>query len=468
MRRSLAAVLAADIVGYSGMMSADAEATLRTLQRLKAEVLNPAIAARRGRIVKSMGDGWIVVFEAVTDAIECAMHMQDRLKIDGAVQMRTGVHIGDIAEADQDVFGEGVNIAARLQEIAEPGALALSDAVYSLLDGTLRPSFDDAGERSLKNIPRPLRVWVRGGALAGQATDLQASDFPRLVIRPVATTDGRAEVQDLAHALTGDFVFLLDAYRGYSARVSELPIAHEYELKTSLRASGTRLRLEAQLIAPDRAGVASRKLDGDLEEVFDWQDQAAGEIAGHTLRAISHNEVNRISALAEDKRTASDWAFLAVSQDLRDLGLDGHLAALQHFEKALALSPDNGFLYAQALAVLTSATGLGFAGMLGPFAGRADTWAAQLDRLEQPHSPARILLIWSQIVGDKSDTEKIRQEVQRLTRQMPFDPELLFWAGWVYLYLGEPAAALECIVRINTKALPLHFEAPLTCQIGFA
>lgn len=114
MRRTLSAVLAADVVGYSALMSADAEGTLDTLRRLRAEILGPTVAARHGRVVKSMGDGWIVVFNAVADAVECAMQVQDRLKIDGAMQLRMGLHLGDVTEADEDVFGDGVNIAARL------------------------------------------------------------------------------------------------------------------------------------------------------------------------------------------------------------------------------------------------------------------------------------------------------------------------------------------------------------------
>jgi adenylate cyclase len=466
MRRTLNAVLAADIVGYSRMMSADAEATLGTLQRLKTDILGPAIAARRGRVIKSMGDGWIVTFGAVKDAVECAMDAQDRLKIDGAMQMRTGVHIGDIAEADGDVFGDGVNVAARLQETAEPGSVAISDAVYHLLDGTLRPSFDDSGEHALKNIPIPVRVWARGGAVAGKAADLIASGFPALIIRPVRTTDTRAEVQDLATALTGDLVFLLDAMRLHSARVSQAQTAQGYELQTNLRASGTRLRLEARVTAPDGETVTAIKLDGDLDDVFDWQDQSSGTLARDVLSAIFQREGRLITAVPEAKRSAKNWAFLAMTQDIVDL--DGHLVALAFFDRALQMEPENGFLYARALGILTSAIGLGYGDMIGDYADRFDTWAAHLDRLEPAHSPARILLVWSQIVGDNKDIEKIRSEVQSLTRQLPFDPELLFWAGWVYLYLGEPTAALECIERINIAALPMAFEVPLLSQIGFA
>jgi TolB-like protein len=227
--------------------------------------------------------------------------------------MRIGLHIGDIAKVDQDVFGDGVNFATRLQEIAEPGAVALSDPVYLLLDGTLRPSFEDAVERTLKNIPSPIRVWSRGGEEAGQTATLKHGGFPELIIRPVVSTDQRAEVQDLATAITGDLALQLDAVRDFSARVSQQPQMGQYELKTSLRASGERLRLEAQLFAPDGSLVDALKLDGDLSDIFDWQDRVASELAGRVIQAAFKKEANRIEAIPKENRSADQWACLGVA-----------------------------------------------------------------------------------------------------------------------------------------------------------
>ena len=144
MRRSLTAVLAADVVGYSRLMGADADGTLAALRQFRAEIFKPAVAAKRGRIVKSMGDGWVVTFGAAVDAVECAMQVQDQTKTSSDLQLRFGVHLGDVAEEDEDVFGDGVNIAVRLQELSDPGALAISGPTRDLLDSTRRLSFDDA------------------------------------------------------------------------------------------------------------------------------------------------------------------------------------------------------------------------------------------------------------------------------------------------------------------------------------
>ena len=158
MRRKLLAVLAADVTAYSRLMESDAEGTLAALLRMRAEVFGPTVASRRGRIVKSMGDGWLVEFVSAADAAAAALLVQDELAARGGLRLRIGVHVGDVTHADEDLFGDGVNVAARLEALCEPGGVAISDAVWSSLDGTLRPSFDDGGERTLKNIARPLRI----------------------------------------------------------------------------------------------------------------------------------------------------------------------------------------------------------------------------------------------------------------------------------------------------------------------
>ncbi len=466
MRRSLTAVISADVVGYSQLMGEDAEGTLATLRRLRTEILLPIVAARRGRVVKSMGDGWIVTFNSVSDAVECAMQAQDRLKIDGEMLLRTGVHIGDLAEEDGDVFGEGVNVAARLQDIADPGSVALSDAVYSLLDGTLRPSFDYAGERELKNIALPVRVWSRGGDVAGQARALEASGFPNLTIRPVQTADTRPELRDLASALTGDLGFNLDSFRYVAATVSEAPNGQGYDLTTNLRASGSRLRLETQLRAPDGSLLASIKINGELDDIFDWQDDAAAQASGAILRSILTAETKAADAIPEDHRTAQHWMFLALERHAMDA--QSFIYALDCFKRAEQLEPQNGFFHAQALLQLMTALSIGYGPMLGDHSDRFGELAAKVDELEPTFSPSRILLAFAQLIAAEGDASSVISDIRALTRQLPFDPELLVWVGWLYLYLGEPGNAMESLKRVNPTILPSIYETAYLCAFGFA
>lgn len=158
--RQLVAVLAADVVNYSKLMGEDSEATLAALRRIRSHVVRPTVSHHRGSLIKSMGDGWLVIFETVVDAVTCAMRIQELSEPEERIQLRIGVHLGDVTQEEEDVFGDGVNIAARLEAICDPGGVTISEAVHSALDGTLRSSFKTTGLQPLKNIDRSIRVWV--------------------------------------------------------------------------------------------------------------------------------------------------------------------------------------------------------------------------------------------------------------------------------------------------------------------
>jgi adenylate cyclase len=446
-------------------MNEDAEGTLQTLRRLRTEIFRPLIAARRGRIVKNLGDGWIVTFETVTDAVQCAMQVQDRLKTDGALQTRTGIHIGDVMQQDEDVFGEGVNIAARLQQLADPGAVAISDPVYTLIDGTLRPSFDDFGKRKLKNIPRPLRVWARGGEVAGRAEELKASGFPRVVIRPVETSADGPATRDLANALTGDIADHLNALRIASARVATEVRLNEFELTSLLRVQGKRIRLESRLTRPDRGEIEKFTNDGDLADAFDWQDKASLSLASSVLNALIRVSAGDAEAVPESERSAELWVMLSYACHNADR--KSFQYALTCLSRATELEPDSGFMHAQALTQLSSAMSLGFGPDLAEFAGKLTEWAEKVDELEPRHSPARIMLAFGRLY-EHGEPSLDRSELLAIVRHMPFDPELLVWMGWIYLYVGEPEPALEYLIRSRKGVVPSVFQSVALAGLGFA
>lgn len=209
MQRRLSAILVADVVGYARLMGQDEAATLKALHDLRTDVFGPVFADHKGKIVKSMGDRWVIEFSSAVHSVNAAMLVQDRLKSSSPLQLRMGLHIGDTTESNDDIYGEGINIAARLEALAPLGRILISDAVYNSLDGTLSPSFeDDGGTRSLKNIDRKVTTWVRASAPLTQPVAAPASSddfaFPSLNIVPVTTADPRAEMQELANALTAD------------------------------------------------------------------------------------------------------------------------------------------------------------------------------------------------------------------------------------------------------------------------
>lgn len=432
MRRSLTAVLAADVAGYSRLMNADADGALAALRRLRTEIFGPSVAARRGDVVKNMGDGWIVTFGAVGDAVECAMQVQDRLRIDGGLRLRMGVHLGDVAVADEDVFGEGVNIAARLQSAAAPGALAISGAARDLLDGAKRLAFDDAGRRKLKNIDEPVQVWVRGGELAGRTAELQNAGFPRLIVRPVAAVGG-GEAETLAEALTGDLGLYADATRWLDSQVAGAPAEGAYLLEARLRTGAGRARLEATLTDPGGARVAAEKHDGALDDPFAFQDDAATRLAAQTLRWIIAHENRKIDALADEELTAEHWALRALMAD--GLSDESYGRILDCLSQAMELRPDWGYVHASALAVLTAAL-MGGHAVVAPYLPQMSDWAAKVDELEPPLSPARVMLALGdhQASGDAAAAGAAAREI---LRGLPFDPETLLWAGILFIRIGD-------------------------------
>ena len=315
--RRLAAILAADIVGYSALMAEDEAGTLEALRRLRRELFHPAVAGHRGKVVKDMGDGWLAEFASAADAVNCAVQVQNGLIGNATIEVRIGIHIGDITHEDEDVYGDGVNVAARLEALAEAGAVAISDAVYGALDGTLQPSFDDTGEQVLKNIPRSVRVWVRTATptpampTAAQVANPQRASFPVVIaVRPINTSDPRPQVRELAAALTSDLFTYLDTGLWLNAIVAEHAPAGTFVLSCNLRALGDRLRLDANVLGKDGALLWSKRIDGGLEDCFDWQDRTGMDLAGGAISAIHDAEIGRIHAQSEGDRTAADWVQL--------------------------------------------------------------------------------------------------------------------------------------------------------------
>ena len=221
--RRLAAILAADVAGYSRLMGADEEGTLGRLKALRRELLDPTIAEHRGRIVKTTGDGLLVEFSSVIDALRCGFEIQRGMAEwnagtpeDGRIEFRIGVHQGDIVAEDGDIFGDGVNIAARLEAMAEPGGICVSARVQEDAAGKLEIAFEDIGEQQLKNIARPLRVYrVRSGNPASERRQaaLPLPDKPSIAVLPFANMSGDPEQEYFADGMVEEIITALSRIR---------------------------------------------------------------------------------------------------------------------------------------------------------------------------------------------------------------------------------------------------------------
>jgi len=302
--RRLAAVLAADMAGYSRLIGADEQGTLDRLRAIRAEIVDPSVAAHNGRIVKTTGDGFLAEFGSTVDALRCASDIQGQMPErnatiapDNRIEFRIGVHQGDIVVEDGDIFGDGVNIAARLEALAEPGGICVSARVQEDVAGKLDLAFRDMGEQQLKNIARPVRAYAIEAA-AVPPRGLAATSAPRLsiVALPFANLNDDPEQQYFADAITEDLttdlsripgMFVISrntafTYRDKPTNTKQIgrELGVRYVLGGSVRRAGNQVRVNAQLIeAETDAHVWAERFIGDLADLFALQDEITSRIA---------------------------------------------------------------------------------------------------------------------------------------------------------------------------------------------
>ncbi len=367
--RRLAAVLAADIAGYSRLMGGDEEGTLAQLKSFRKTLVDPGIVAHRGRIVKTTGDGMLVEFASAVDAARCAVEIQREMArrnitvpAELRIEFRIGIHVGDIIIDDNDIFGDGVNIAARLEGIAEPGGVCISNDAHRQIRGKIDVAFDDIGEQSLKNIAEPMRAWhIR---LASEpapamrvppivAQELALPDKPSIVVLPFDNMSAEPGQDYLADGIVEAITAALSCIRSFFviARTSaftykgratnardvgkELGVA--YLLEGSVQKVGSRLRIIVQLIETEGgAHVWSSRFDGAMDEFFDLQDRITEQVAGALQPSIRIAEIERSRRKRPQDLGSYDYTMRAMP----------HVWVLEKEESARALE-----LLGQALAI---------------------------------------------------------------------------------------------------------------------
>jgi adenylate cyclase len=319
--RRLSAIFASDIVGYSRLMEADEEGTLARMNAHRREFLEPAVAQNRGRIVKRTGDGVLIEFSSAVDAARCAIDVQRGMGERNAgvpperrIELRIGIHVGDIMIEDDDIFGDGVNIAARLESIAQPGGICISDDAYRQVRGKVDVNFQDSGEQELKNIARPVRVCQlrpeAATAAAEPASGLALPDKPSIAVLAFQNMSGDVEQEFFADGIAEDIITALSkahwlfviarnssfSYKGKSVDVREVgrDLGVRYVLEGSVRKAGNRVRITAQLIdATSGHHVWAERYDRALEDIFAVQDEITRSIIGAIAPGIVAAEIQR-------------------------------------------------------------------------------------------------------------------------------------------------------------------------------
>ena len=366
--RRLAAILAADVARYSRLIGADESGTLQALKAIRAELIDPKIAAHNGRLVKTTGDGLLVEFGSVVSALNCATEVQAGMAernatapTDKRIEFRIGINVGDVVVEDGDIFGDGVNIAARLEALAEPGGICVSARVQEDAVGKLDLAFADMGEQQLKNIARPVRAYRvatrPASAPQPETPALPLPDKPSIAVLPFANITGDPAQDYFADGMVDEIITALSrirwlfviaqnssfSYKGQSPDVKQVgrELGVRYVLEGSVRKAGGRVRITAQLI-DTTTGVHlwADRFDGSLEDVFELQDQVAISVAGVIEPTLQAAETARSANRPTTDLTAYDLylrghaLFWASARNVRE--------ALRLLEKAIERDPRYG------------------------------------------------------------------------------------------------------------------------------
>ncbi len=377
MERRLAAILAADVVGYSRLMEVDESATLAQLKAHREDLVDPAVCGHHGRIVKLLGDGLLAEFPSAVEAVRCAVEIQRavdkrnaELSETSRIAYRIGINIGDIVAEDGDIFGDGVNVAARLEELAEPGGVCLSDSAYEHMQGKVDVAFEDMGPQALKNISRPVRVWhwTDGARTARSQTSDAAPSVPSgktsLAVLPFVNMSESRAYEFLADGLAEDITTLLAripgflviarnssfAYKGLSPDVRDVAreLGVRYIVEGSLRPVGDKLRITVQLTEAESGNhLWSERFDRPADSVEELQDEITLGIAARLEPELAKAEVEQIKRRSSDNLDA--WSYFKQANGL--LSLKGwHRETFEEaarlLDDAIALDPEFALAHA--------------------------------------------------------------------------------------------------------------------------
>jgi adenylate cyclase len=376
-QRRLAAILAADVAGYSRLTGADEEGTIARLRALRRELIDPTIAAHGGRIVKTTGDGLLIEFASVVDAVRCAVDVQRGMvsrktdvPADQRIEFRIGIHLGDVVVEGDDLLGDGVNVAARLEGIADTGGVLLSGDAYRQVKGKIDVAMEDLGERRLKNIASPVPVYrvLLEKSLRKSAPALPLPDKPSIAVLAFANMSGDPEQEYFSDGLAEDIITLLShsrslfviarnssfTYKGRAVDVKQVgrELGVRYVLEGSVRRGGNRVRVSAQLIDAQTGNhLWAERYDRDLADVFAVQDEITGAVAIAIEPTVAETELQR--ALRRPPESLGAWeAYQRGRWHVSQANALDHEKAKQWLQRAIDLDPN----FAAAYAILSQVT----------------------------------------------------------------------------------------------------------------
>jgi adenylate cyclase len=487
--RRLAAILAADMVGYSRLMEADEVGTLARLKTHRLELIDPVIAKNRGRIIKTTGDGMLVEFQSVADAVQCAIEVQRRMVRRNAdvaaarwIQFRIGINLGDVIVEDGDVFGDGVNVAARLQELAEPGGICVSRAVRDQVQvgDRFEVGFQDLGEQTVKNIVRPIAVFrveldrADPAASAGAQVTMgvaPGSDRPSIAVLPFANMSGDPEQEFFADGLTEDIITALSrfrelfvisrnsafVYKGRAVRIQDFAkqVGVQYVVEGSVRKAGNRVRVTVQLIdALSDRHIWAERYDRELEDIFAIQDEVTSAIVATLPGRIEAARYDR----AERKPTANmaAYEYVLTGKVLHHRSVrEDNVEAQRMLDGAIALDPKYAHAHAWKACVLGQAWVYGWCeDREATFAEVGEELQIALGLDDNDSDVHRILAAWNLV---QRQHDKAMHHQERALGLNPNNDLIVVQHGELLTWLGRPEEGIDWIRRAM-QLNPYHPE----------
>jgi TolB-like protein/class 3 adenylate cyclase len=475
--RRLTAILAADVAGYSRLIGADEEGTLAQLKAFRKTLVDPTISKHRGRIVKTTGDGMLVEFASAVDAARCAVEVQRAMADENTeipqanrIEFRIGIHLGDIIIDDNDIFGDGVNIAARLESIAVPGGVSISRAVHDQVRDRINVCFEDKGEIALKNIARPVHVFAISGvkesktAVSSESKPaLALPDKPSIAVLPFTNMSGDPEQEYFADGMVDDIITALShfkalfviarnssfTYKGRAVDVKQVgrELGVRYVLEGSVRKAANRVRITGQLVdTATGAHLWADRIDGGLGDIFDLQDQVTESIVGAIAPAMEKAEIERAKRKPTESLDAYDRYLRGLAKFYQYGDRQVNEEALRLFKSAIDIDPDFASAYGRAAScyVYAKASGWTF--------GTADE-IVEVKRLIRraiavgQDDAIALALSAKALAFVARDLQAGSSLIDRALAMNSNLADAWHRGGWIKIWLGEPQTALEWFAR---------------------
>ncbi|MER8480733.1 adenylate/guanylate cyclase domain-containing protein [Mesorhizobium sp. M1163] len=479
MEQRLAAILAADMAGYSRLMEADESGTLARLRTHRIELVDPAIAKNKGRIIKTTGDGMLVEFQSVTDAVKCAVEIQQRMKRRNSdvpqerrIEFRIGINLGDIIFDDEDIFGDGVNIASRIEQLADVGGICVTAAVATQIADRLEIAMEDLGEKTLKNISRPVRLYRVGfdGPVLPQVEAKRSISKPSIVVLPFSNMSGDPEQEFFADGLTEDIITELSrhhelfvisrnssfVYKNRAVNVREVAekLAVQYLVEGSVRKIGDRVRVTVQLIdTANDAHIWADKYDRKLVDIFAIQDEVTAAIAATLPGRVEAAQRDQLARAKPANMAAYECVLAAKVLHHRSTIADNERAQTL-IERAVTLDPDYAHAHAWRACIL------GQAWVHNWCEDRDAVWnnvMAALDRaLALDNNDADVHRILAAVNVNNNELTTARYHQERALALNPNYDLVVVQQGELLTWLGRPEEGIEWI----RKAMQLNPHHP--------